>query len=213
MATTRLADDDTEVLLRRAADGDAIALRKLLGRHRDRLERMVALRLSSHQASRIDASDVVREALVEAESQLADFARDRPMAFYPWLHRLAAERLALARRRHMPTEADGGSIKEDDTIVETFGTRHLLAVLRTFDETTPGQARVIKENHHKTRVALERLEPPDREILVMYYLEELDFSDVAAILGVDEATAKLHHLRALRRIRVLINACEPEGGG
>ncbi|MDR3620415.1 MAG: RNA polymerase sigma factor [Paludisphaera borealis] len=212
MATTRLAGDDTELLLRHAADGDAVALQKLLGRHRDRLRRMVALRLSSHQAAQIDASDVVREALVEAERKLADYVRDRPMAFYPWLHRLVAARLTLTRRRHMPTEADRGLLNEDDTIVKTAGSRQLLAALRNDDETTPGQAHVLKESHPRTRAALERLNPPDREILVMHYLEELNFSEIAAILGVDEATAKMQHLRALQRIRVLINIRDPEGG-
>lgn len=212
MATTRHADDDTELLLRQAAVGDAVAVQKLLGRHRDRLERMVALRLSSRMAAQIDPSDVVQEALAEAQGKLGDYLRHRPMPFYPWLHRLAAERLAANRRRHMPTEAGGGSLAEDDTFIANAGSRQLLAALRTDDETTPGQALVREATHRRTRVALEGLNPPDREILVMHYLEELDFADMAAILDVDEGTVKRRHLRALQRIRVLIIGRDLGGG-
>lgn len=208
MATPR-PPDDTDVLLSRAAGGDAVAVRKLMGRHRDRLRRMVSLRLGARLAAQVDASDVVREALADAESKLGDFLRERPMPFYPWLHRLAAERLTTSRRGDMPTEADGPP--PDETFVAIPGSRLLQVDLRAEVETTPGQAHVHKESRHRTRIALVGLSPPDRELLVMHYLEELDFADIAAILGVDEATAKMQHLRALQRIRVLIN--ERESGG
>jgi RNA polymerase sigma-70 factor (ECF subfamily) len=209
MTTIRHADDDTELLLGRAAGGDSAAARRLLGRHRDRLRRMVALRLSPRLASHLDGSDVVQEALTEAEDKLGDYLRDRPMPFYPWLHRLTVERLAATRRRLLPTEADGGVVGgEDETFVATARSPQLLADLRDDDETTPGQAQVHKGDRNRTRIALVGLNPPDREMLVMHYLEEVDFSDFAAILGVDEAEAKMRHLRALRRIRVLINDSE-----
>jgi RNA polymerase sigma-70 factor (ECF subfamily) len=209
MTTTRFADDDADLLLRRAAGGDAAAARELLERHRGRLTRMVELRLGPRLASRIDASEVVGEALAEAEGKLPDYVRATPMPFYPWLHRLAAERLATARRRQMPTEAGEGSGVEEDTLVAGVGSTRLLNALRAEDDTTPGRANILKEGRHRARAALESLEPPDREILIMHYLEELDFPDVAAILGVDESAAKMRHLRALRRMRSLLEVREP----
>jgi len=208
MSMSRFAGD-ADPLLRRVASGDAAASRELLERHRDRLTRMVELRLGPRLASRIDASDVVGEALEEAESKLLDYVRDAPMPFYPWLHRLAAERLKAARRGQMPTEAGDGSSTEDDTLIMGVGSGRLLDALRAEDDTTPGRASILKEGRHRTRAALDELDPPDREILIMHYLEELDFSDVAAILGVDEAAAKMRHLRALRRMRALIEVHDP----
>ena len=117
MAVNHPSDDDDSLLLRDAASGDAVALRKLLGPHRDRLRRMVALRLSSRLAAQVDPSDVVHEAFLEAETKLGDYLRDRPMPFYPWLHRLAAERLAAIRLRHMPTEAGDGPLEASDTFI------------------------------------------------------------------------------------------------
>src|SRR3954468_18553577 len=92
--------DETDLILRDAARGDQAAVRSLLERHRERLRRMVALRLDSRVAARVDPSDGVQEALIDAARKLADYERDRPLPFYPWLHRLAAERLAAVHRKH-----------------------------------------------------------------------------------------------------------------
>ena len=49
-----------------------------------------------------------------------------------------------------------------------------------------------------------RLSPNDREVLVMCYLEELNFGEIAAALGISENAAKLRHFRALERVRKLL---------
>src|SRR5262245_48665655 len=90
-------EPDTEELLRRSAAGDPAARGALLQRHRGRLRRMVAVRLDP----RLDPSDVVQEALAEADRRLDAYARARPLPFYPWLRQLAADCLAEAHRRHL----------------------------------------------------------------------------------------------------------------
>ena len=99
-STPPTGPDDTDYLLREAARGDQAALRGLLERHRERLRRMVSLRLDSRLSARVDASDIVQEALIDAAQKLPDYERDRPLPFYPWLHRLTSERLAIVHRRH-----------------------------------------------------------------------------------------------------------------
>ncbi len=63
----------------------------MLERHRERLQRMVALRLDSRLSARVDASDVVHEALLDPARMLAEYERERPLPFFPWLHRLTAQ--------------------------------------------------------------------------------------------------------------------------
>src|SRR5262245_41688537 len=98
---TRTTDADTERLLTLAADGDPAARERLLGKHRDRLVRAVARRLDRRMAARVDASDVVQDALADADRKLPGYLRDRPLPFYPWLRSLALERLLRQRRRHV----------------------------------------------------------------------------------------------------------------
>src|SRR5437868_11462432 len=91
---------DTDELLTRAAERDCGAREQLLTRHRHRLKQMVAVRLDTRLAARVDPSDVVQEALADAAARLDDYLRERPMPYYPWLRRLAADRIDKAHRRH-----------------------------------------------------------------------------------------------------------------
>lgn len=61
---------DTDELLQRAEQGDGQARQAVLVRHRDRLKQMVAVHLDRRLAARIDPSDVVQEALLDAAQGL-----------------------------------------------------------------------------------------------------------------------------------------------
>ena len=69
-------------LLGRAGQGDAQALGQLLDTHRKRLRRMVRLRLDPRLQGRIDPSDVIQEAYLEAAERLAAYLRDPKMPFF-----------------------------------------------------------------------------------------------------------------------------------
>src|SRR3954468_22002925 len=92
---------DTKELLRQAGRGDPSARQQLLARPRDRLRRMVAVRLDPRLAARVDPSDVVQEALLDAAQKLDGYIRTRPVPFYPWLRRLAWEHLVKLHERHL----------------------------------------------------------------------------------------------------------------
>src|SRR5579872_5226230 len=92
---------ETDQLLGRAAAGDRRARSELLHRHRARLRRMVAVRLDRRILPRVDPSDVVQEALAEADQKLSAYLRQRPVPFYPWLRRLAWEQLVRLHERHL----------------------------------------------------------------------------------------------------------------
>ena len=92
---------DTDELLRSAGLGDEAARTELLARHRDRLRRMVAVRIDRRLAARVDPSDVVQEALADAALGLSGYLRDRPLPFYPWLRQVAWLRLVQLYRHHV----------------------------------------------------------------------------------------------------------------
>jgi RNA polymerase sigma-70 factor, ECF subfamily len=75
----------TNHLLEQASRGDPGALGSLLERHGDRLRRMVALRMDRRLQGRIDASDVIQEAYLEASVRLTEYLGDPTMPFYLWL--------------------------------------------------------------------------------------------------------------------------------
>jgi RNA polymerase sigma-70 factor (ECF subfamily) len=76
---------ETTRLLDRVAAGEQTVWGKLLTRHQRRLRALVSLRLDHRLQGRIDPSDVIQEAYLEASRQLADYLKDPSIPFYLWL--------------------------------------------------------------------------------------------------------------------------------
>jgi RNA polymerase sigma-70 factor (ECF subfamily) len=190
---------DTEQLLERAGRGDPEATGRLLERHRRRLRRAVAVRLDRRLAARLDPSDVVQETLADAARRLPDYLRDRPMPFYPWLRRLAGDRLAALYRDHVRRGKRSVTLEEPPALpgdsVRDLAERLLAA------SSGPSARLRRRERRDRVRVALERLPERDREVLVLRQLEELSVAEVAAVLGVSEGAVYVRQLRALRRLK------------
>jgi RNA polymerase sigma-70 factor (ECF subfamily) len=206
---TRL-EPDTDQLLDRANQGDGDARQQLLTRHRGRLRVMVAARLDRRLAARLDPSDVVQEALAEADRRLDDYLRQRPLPFYPWLRQLAWERLVKAHRAHLARgkrsvrrEEPGVLALPDESVAE-------LAQRLACSASSPSRQAARAEIQTRVRAALALLSEADREVLVLRYLEQLPLREVAAVLGLGESAVKMRHFRALERLRVLLEAKSEE---
>ena len=95
------AQSDTGELIDRAKLGDGSAFEQLLTRHRDRLRHMVSVRIDERLSPRVDPSDVVQEAMVVAAMKFEAYLSEPVVPFYPWLRRIAWERLVDLHRRHI----------------------------------------------------------------------------------------------------------------
>src|SRR5437870_9707080 len=96
---------ETDKLLHCAAQGDKERWGDLLARHRERLRRMVALRLDHRLQGRIDPSDVIQEAYLEASNRLADYLRQPSMPFFLWLRFITGQKLLELHRHHLGAQA------------------------------------------------------------------------------------------------------------
>ena len=79
-----------------------------------------------------------------------------------------------------------------------------LAARLVTSATSPTQQAQRKEQRERVRRALERLAERDREVLVLRNLEQLPVADTAAVLGISAGAVKVRHLRALERLRALL---------
>jgi RNA polymerase sigma-70 factor (ECF subfamily) len=196
---------DTEDLLRKADDGDRAARDRLLQRHRGRLSKMVALRLDRRLAARVDASDVVQEVLAEADRKLERYLRERPLPFYPWLRQLAAEHLLVLHRRHVKAARRSVRREQPDVVGLPDESAVRLAELLVTSATGPTQRVLRAEMCARVRAALSRLAEADREVLTLRHLEELSVADTAAVLDLTPAAVKMRQLRALTKLRALLD--------
>jgi RNA polymerase sigma-70 factor (ECF subfamily) len=187
---------DSERLLQRGAGGDAGAFEELFARHRAALLRAVELRLGAQLRGRLDASDVVQEAQLEAFRRLADYLRRRPMPFGLWLRKTAQERLLMLRRRHV--DAARRSVGREVALPERSSLQ-LAAQLLAGGSTPSGQAERA-ELAGRVRDALGRLPDADREVLLMRTYEGLSYDDIGRLLDLDPAAARKRHGRALLRL-------------
>jgi RNA polymerase sigma-70 factor (ECF subfamily) len=192
-------------LLRAAAAGDPASLGLLLDRDRDRLRRMITFRLDRRLQGRVDPSDVIQEAQLEAARRLREYLDNPSLPFFLWLRLIAGQKLAQLHRHHLGTRArDPGrevSLFREHLPEATSAALadHLLGRL-----TDPPSAAVRAEVKVRLQEALNSMDPADREVLTLRHFEQLSTAEAAAELGVSEEAAKKRHLRALKRLRDIL---------
>jgi RNA polymerase sigma-70 factor (ECF subfamily) len=194
-------------LLQQARAGDPRAVDELLARHRLALRRFVELRFDARIRARVDPSDVVQEAQLDAFRRLEDFLQRRPMSFHLWLCKTAYERLLKVRRHHR--EAARRSVEREIAWPERSS---LLIAQRLLGKgPSPSHHLAQAEIARRVRQALARLSEVDREILLMRQVEELSYQEVGCLLDLEPAAARQRYGRALLRLRkVLFEDGAPE---
>jgi len=195
---------DTDELINRVASGDPLAVNQLMDRHRPRLRRMVSMRFDTRVAQRLDPSDVVQEALTEASRRLPVYIADRPLPFYPWLRQIAWERLLQLQRQHVRASKRSVVREQRVELGLTDESVAQLASRLTAPGPSPSHAAAQAEHTNLLRAALAKMEPTDREVLVMWHLEELAISEIASVLNLTVEGVKSRHRRALLRLTTLL---------
>ena len=195
----------TQNLLANAKGGDRAAVNRLLERHRVSLRKLISLRLDRQIARRVDASDVVQDVLLEANTRLQDYLADPRMPFHLWLRQLAQDRMIDLHRRHRGAQRRSLD-REQSLAVPQFADRSGFDLMGQLadHELTPAAASIRKELEARFVVALDQLEDEDREIVLMRHFEQLGNSAVAEALGLSAAAAGMRHLRALRKLRAIL---------
>src|SRR5437660_5809931 len=200
-------------LIGRAQAGDREALNTLLARHRDRLCRMVEMRLDGRLQARIDASDVVQEAYVEVVGRLEEYLRDPKLPLFLWLRLVVGERLMKMHRHHLGTQMrDAGREVSLFRGALPAASSAALAAQLLGRHTSPTQAVVRAERILRVQEALNTLDPMDREILSLRHFEELTAAETAQVLGIEESAAAKRYFRALKRLKEVL-ATMPGGQG
>ena len=198
--------DETIELLRRAGSGDRKGLDELFSKHRDRLRRMVDLRMARDLRDRVDASDVIQEAYLVAARRLDSYLEDRSMPFFLWLRFLTRQALAGMHRHHLGTQArDPRREVSLSPRPLTGATSEALALHLLGQGSSPSEAMARSEMQLRLEEALNRLDSDEREILAMRHFELLSNSEAARELGIGEAAASKRYIRALARMKGILS--------
>ncbi len=198
---------ETASLLVRARTGDAVAFNRLFEHYRPYLVRMIQFRMDDRLRQRVDASDIVQETQLEALRRFQAYIENPDVPFRLWLRQLAAERMSKLRRYHLTTarRATGREVRiPDDSFLQ-------LALQLPGTNSTPSQQVSREELAGRVRDAVDRLDPADREVIVLRVFEGLSHEEAAYLLGIDPAAARKRHSRAIVRLhRQLFSETEGE---
>jgi RNA polymerase sigma-70 factor (ECF subfamily) len=198
---------DTSELLAIAAVGDPAAMNQLFARHQDRLRRMVRLRLNRRLQGRIDENDVVQEAFLEAAKKLSEYLARPEAPFFLWLRTLTGLKLAELHRHHLGTQmrdADRDVSLYAGALPEANSLSLAAQLLGTL--TSPSKAAIRAERQIRLQEVLNSLDPIDREILALRHFEQLTSAEAAQVLGMSPSGATARHMRALKRLRTILES-------
>jgi RNA polymerase sigma-70 factor (ECF subfamily) len=191
-----------EDLLERVRQRDAAAVAEVFDHYRDRLRRMVRLRLDRRLQGRLDPSDVLREALLDVAARAAEYAARPDMPFFLWLRMITGQRLLQIHRRHLPARMRdaayelslyGGALPEANSVS--------LAAQLLGRMTAASAAAMRAELQLKLQEVLNAMDPLDREVLALRHFEELTNAEIATVLQLSEAGASHRYIRALKRLK------------
>lgn len=205
--------DEPSELIDRLLRGDQDALADLFARNRARLGRMVEFRLDTRLRGRVSTSDVLQEAYLDALQRLPHYQASPDVPFFVWARAVTLQRLVDVHRRHLLAQARaasrevpigpvGGAEASSERMAELMG-----------DATSPSLAAQRGELVVQVREALDLLEPLDREVLALRHFEELSNLEAASALGIQPAAASKRYVRALERLRVVMEALSGFGPG
>ena len=171
-------------LARRAAARDEAAWRAIYERTHDRLFALLAY----HVGDREEALELLQEVYLHALEGLARYRGEGPLE--AWFAIVAIRRARdwkrklFRKRRHA---VDDQELSRDLDAAAPVGP----------DESALPLRRLLDG-------ALARLPERQRAAFLLREVEDLSFKDGADALGVNEATARVHHLRARRALKELL---------
>jgi RNA polymerase sigma-70 factor (ECF subfamily) len=203
---TAPATDEAD-LLRRAKAGDQQALAALFACHHDRLRKMVRIRLDRRLSGRIDTSDVLQDAFLDVARRFPEYAAAPTVPFYLWLRSLAGQRLIDLHRHHLGAEMRdaGREVSLHRGAVPSASSASLAQQLLA-GLTSPSQAAIRQEMQFRLQEALNSMDAVDREVVVLRHFEELSNVETAEVLGIEPAAASKRYIRALRRLKAILDA-------
>ncbi|MCI0696748.1 sigma-70 family RNA polymerase sigma factor [candidate division KSB1 bacterium] len=165
-------------LVKQCLEGDVKAFERLVDRHQKTVFN-VALRIINDYA---EAEDIAQTVFIRAYEKLASF--DPKHKFFSWLYRMAVnESLNTLKQRKRITELDESFVSGDKTPEEHY------------------------EENEMTRqieIALMRLDPEQRALIVLKHFQNLPYEEIGFIFDIPEKTVKSRLYSARQVLRTVL---------
>jgi len=192
------------IIRRTGFDRDPQALAELFGRHRERLRKMIRLRMDWRLRGRVSSSSLLDQVFADACEQIADFEAEPGQSFFLWLRELTAKRIEQAHNEHLGerTMDTGGEIQLNRGSMPNVTPAAMAAQL--LGDRSANQAAARADLLVRLQGALNGMDALDREILALRNFEELTIDEAAAVLGLTKSAATIRFLQAVKRLNEVL---------
>src|SRR5262249_20362256 len=156
-------------------------------------------------AGRLDASDVLQAAYLEAAKRFTGSLRDPAIPVFLWLRLVTGQALTDLHRRHLGAKMHDAGLEVSlrrGALPQASSVS--LAELLLGRLTSPTRAAQRAEMQLRLQEALNRMDPIDPEVLVLRHFEELSNAEAAQALGRERTAASNRYIRALKRLRAAL---------
>ena len=196
-----MSDSADSTLIQSSLEGDRTAFGELVGRYQTAIYRTVRRTLGNPQES----EDAVQEVFIRAMVSLPKF--DLRYPFAPWILKIASnyciDQLRRKKARKYKLWSDLSEAEERRALRKMHSQPHIE------DSSQPDQGRYLEV----AQSLLNQLKPRRRMAFVLREIEGRDYSEVAAILGVPETTARVRVWRARNDLNSEFRKYLEKGGG
>lgn len=189
-------------LIGRLRHGDEDALASLFSMFRPRLKQMVTFRMDRRLSGRVDPSDVLQEAYLDALHRVEHYFKGPQNSFLLWLRQITEQRMIDIHRRHLGSQMR--DVRREISLDRNIGspaTSACMVAQLVGQISSPSERAVRGEVEARLEEILNSLDPIDREVLALRHFEELGNNDVAELLGLQASAASNRYFRALKRLR------------
>ncbi|MFH1111334.1 MAG: RNA polymerase sigma factor [Planctomycetota bacterium] len=187
-------------LIKRAVEGDELALSALLAESRSRLLRLVSCRIPAVLKPSIEADDIVQQAHVEIFRRIKSFRNQNVESFDRWTSTILLRQLLNALRELRALKRGGGQVR-------LGGDRRLedssIALWNTLvgPGKTPSRVAARREAALAVHSALDGLPAHYRKAIWSIHIEGCPVREVACALGKTERAVHALCRRGLARMR------------
>jgi len=183
--------DDGE-LVKRCQAGDASAFNDLVTKYRGKAFSMIYGMVQNEQ----DAWDLAQEGFLKAWRSIHRFKGES--SFYTWLYRIMTNVTIDSLRR----KGVHGETEFDDAV----RTADVDPASRTTPSAAPLPHRKLEQNEIRERIgeAIAKLTSEHRAVIVMKELEDLQYNEIAEILGCSIGTVMSRLFYARKKLQVLL---------
>ncbi len=190
--------------------GGEQAVAELFSKYQEPLGRMVDFRLDRRLYGRIDAADVLQESYIEISRRVHEFLDNATVSFFVWARQITWQNVLMTHRRHLGAQKrDAAQEVSLNARANPNATSLSLAAQLVAHMTSPSQAAVREERLTQLRKALDSMDEVDQEVLALRHFEHLSNNEVAQILGLQKTAASNRYVRALKRLKEILDNVMP----